>query len=121
MSALTMLCEALFVLALVLLSLPIAVFVLEIGLALVGGRDRSVSAGAFARVSSTTTVPAATRVPMRSMRVRMHPMPGRTPRPPTASRSTDAWIRAPMRSAAVPGRAEPRGPIAAPEPAAARE
>jgi len=60
MSALTWygLCEALFVVALVLLSLPIAVFVLEIGLALVAGRDRSASAGAFARGPLAVLVPA---------------------------------------------------------------
>ena len=60
MSALTLygLFEALFVVALVLLSLPIAVFVLEIALSLVGGRGRSASAATVARGPLAVLVPA---------------------------------------------------------------
>jgi cellulose synthase/poly-beta-1,6-N-acetylglucosamine synthase-like glycosyltransferase len=45
MSAVWWCCEALFVLALLLLALPIAVFVLELGLALVTGRSQAGTAG----------------------------------------------------------------------------
>ena len=46
MSALWLILQALFVVALLLMALPVAVFVLEIGLALLGRRDQDDVAGA---------------------------------------------------------------------------